>query len=446
MFSKNLLVPLAIAGGLLAQEPLTLPDAARLALQQNQSIAAADAGARSADARILAAKSGFLPKVNFSESWTRSDNPVFVFSSLLTQHQFTAANFALDPLNRPDFTNNFQSQLSADQPLYDAGKTARGIRLAMLGKDAAAEDVRRAKMDSVAGVARAYYSAQLFAAQWKVTELAQRSAEADLERAQARLAAGMATEVDVLSVKVHLAAIQEQQIRIGANLEVAQAALNDAIGLPLETPHRLTTALTVLAAPGAELAAVEESAASQRPEQRQAKIGKDAAELSMAEARSNLLPQVAMHAGFEAERQRFYDRGGANWLVAIGVRWNLFNGNADKARIEESRAAASKAAAEQKRAESAVRLEVRRAYADWKAAEHRIVSASATVTEAEESLRITQNRYGAGLSTISDVLRAEAALLDTRTRHLAAIHDQRLAAAMLELAAGNLNPDSEVLR
>jgi hypothetical protein len=36
-------------------------------------------------------------------------------------------------------------------------------------------------------------------------------------------------------------------------------------------------------------------------------------------------------------------------------------------------------------------------------------------------------------------------VLESRTRYLAAVHDQRIAAAMLELAAGRLSADSEVL-
>jgi len=36
-------------------------------------------------------------------------------------------------------------------------------------------------------------------------------------------------------------------------------------------------------------------------------------------------------------------------------------------------------------------------------------------------------------------------VLEARTRYLAAIHDQRIAAVMLELAAGRLNADSEAL-
>ena len=65
--------------------------------------------------------------------------------------------------------------------------------------------------------------------------------------------------------------------------------------------------------------------------------------------------------------------------------------------------------------------------------------------KAEESLRITQNRYEAAIANVTDLLRTETALLEARTRQLAAVHDQRIAAAMLELVSGTLTPDSAVL-
>jgi outer membrane protein TolC len=152
-----------------------------------------------------------------------------------------------------------------------------------------------------------------------------------------------------------------------------------------------------------------------------------------------------LHGAFEADRQQFYDRGGANWLVSMGLRWNLFNGLSDKARIEETKSLLRHSEADQERADSAIRLQVRRAYADLHAAQERIRVAEASVAEAEESLRITQNRYEAGISNVTDLLRTEAAVLEARTRHLAAVHDQRIAATMLEMAAGTLSADSEVL-
>jgi len=428
-----------------AQDPMSLKDAVRMALEKNQAVAASTATGKAAESRIAEARAGNLPKVNYSESWARSDNPVFVFSSLLTQHQFGEQNFQVGPLNRPDFLNNFQSQITADQALYDAGQTKHAVRSAELTKDFTREDGRRTQMEVIVGVIRSYYDALLGAEQFNVTSQAVRSAQADLERAQTVRSAGMSTDVDVLSIRVHSASVREQQILRAADLDVARAALNDALGLPLDTAHTLSTALAPLKLPEGLLADYEKNALSERPEARQVKLATSLAENRAAAAHSSLLPQVGVHAAFEADRQRFYDRGGANWLVSIGLRWNLFNGFGDKARIEESRFALRQKEAEQERAGSAIRLQVRRAYADLRAAAERIEVAKASVAEAEESLRITQNRYQSGMSDVTDLLRTETAVLEARTRHLVAIHDQRIAAAMLELAAGTLTVDSEVL-
>ena len=104
-----------------AQNALSLHDAVQTALAKNQSLAAAAAGVKGAQARVNQASSGYLPRLNYMESFARSDNPVFVFSTLLTEHRFGAENFAIGPLNRPDAANNFQSQVTVDQVVYDAG-------------------------------------------------------------------------------------------------------------------------------------------------------------------------------------------------------------------------------------------------------------------------------------------------------------------------------------
>jgi len=152
-----------------------------------------------------------------------------------------------------------------------------------------------------------------------------------------------------------------------------------------------------------------------------------------------------VHGAIEQDRQRITSRTGSNWLASVAVRWNLFNGFGDKARIEESGYLLRRSQAEEDRAGSAIRLEVRRAWANLRAAGQRIEVAQAAVAEAQESLRITQNRYTAGLSNVTDLLRNETAVLEAKTRYLAAISDQRVAAASLELAAGTLSAGSEVL-
>jgi outer membrane protein TolC len=440
---KSLLLALAVP--LLAQDSLSLREAARLALRENKAIAATNAGMRASAARIDEARAGKLPKLNYSESFSRSDNPVFVFSSLLTQHQFGVENFSIGPLNRPDSLNNFQSQLTVDQVLYDAGQTRNAVKSADLSRQMTGEEQRRTQMQVIAGVVRAYYGAVLAAESLKTAEQAFKSAEADLTRAESVRTAGMSTDVDVLSIRVHLAAVTEQRIQRAADLDVAKSALNDALGLPLDTGHVLSTALGPLDLPNLTLASLEKDASTTRPENRQIHLAADLAKTQVDSARSTMLPQVAFHAAFEADRQQFINKGGANWLASIGLRWNLFNGMADKARIEESSYLLERAHADEQRMGSAVRLEVRRAWADLGAAQQRIEVAKAAVAEAEESLRITQNRYESGMSNVTDLLRNETAVLESQTRYLAAVHDQRIAATMLDLAAGRLSPDSEVL-
>jgi outer membrane protein TolC len=92
-----------------------------------------------------------------------------------------------------------------------------------------------------------------------------------------------------------------------------------------------------------------------------------------------------------------------------------------------------------------VRLQVRGAWSNLKSARERLEVAAAAVALADENLRIIKNRYEAGLTNVTELLRSETALLETRVRRLAAVYDQRLAAAALEMAAGTLNADSNVL-
>lgn len=442
---RKTLLYFGLLAPLYGQEPLSLRDAVRVALDHNKSIEAAGAARQAAGARIQQAKSGWLPRLNYSETLTRSDNPVFVFSSLLTQHQFTEQNFALGALNQPNALNNFQSQLNLDQTIYDAGQLRSAMRSAQLIENVSGEDGRRTQQDVIAGVVRAYYGVVLSGETLAAAKEAVRSAEADLKRAEAVRAAGMSTDVDVLSIRVHMAAVTEQQITRGADLEVARAALNDVLGEPLETTYALTTALTQADVGDTSLEQFEHQAAEQRPEAREAKLATTLAETQAAAARSSLLPQVGLHAAIEQDRQQFAGRSGGNWLASISLRWNIFNGFGDKARIDEAKHLLRRSQAEADRAGSAIRLEVRRAWADLRAASQRIEVARAAIVEAQESLRITQNRYTAGLNNVTDLLRNETAVLEAKTRYLAAVNDQHVAAAMLEKATGTLSVNSEVL-
>jgi outer membrane protein TolC len=85
---------------------------------------------------------------------------------------------------------------------------------------------------------------------------------------------------------------------------------------------------------------------------------------------------------------------------------------------------------------------VREAYLNLTAAQQRVDVSRQAQSQAEESLRIIQNRYEAGLATITDLLQVESANTSTRKNYLNALFDYRLSYAALELATGELAPDS----
>ena len=431
------------APSLLAQEALTLRQAVNLALHSNPLVAAADAGEKEAEARIHQAHSGFLPRLQFSESIQRGNNPVFVFGSLLTQHQFSAENFAIDALNRPDALSNHQSQLIVEQVIFDARQTSRSVEAARFIRQMAGEDTRRSQSDITLNVLRAYFGVVLAEKNLEVARQSVDSARADLERAEFIYQSGRSTQADVLAVRVHLAAMQEERIRASNDVAVTRATLNDALGVSLDRTFELTTPLEPgTGEPDGTFEEYRHLAAEDRPEIRQADLAQSLARAEQQIAVAKYWPQVAFEGIVEADRQNVFGKGGVNWFAAVTLRWELWNGGETKARVEQARFAESRAEALRKHADSAIHLEVRKAYLDLSAAAQRVEVASAAAAEAEEAHRIIQNRHQAGLITVTELLRSEVALATARTRRLAAVYDHRIAIAALEHAAGTLAADS----
>jgi outer membrane protein TolC len=384
--------------------------------------------------------------LQFSESVRRGNNPVFVFSSLLTQHQFSEANFATGSLNRPDAMNNYRSQFTVEQVVFDARQTSRSVEAARFTRQMAGEATRRSHSEITLNVLRAYFGVTLAEKNLEVARQSVDSARADVRRAESIYQSGRSTQADVLAVRVHLVAMQEQQIRASNELAVARATLNDELGVSLDRTFELVTPLdSSVGAPEGTLEEYCRLAAERRPEMRQAELAQRLAGTEQQIAGAAYWPQVAFQATLEADTQNILSKGGANWLTAVTLHWNLWNGGETKARVEQARFAQARADALRKRADSAVHLEVVKAYLGLSAAAQRVEVASAAAGEAEEAHRIIQNRHQSGLTTVTELLRSETALAAARTRRLEAVYDHRIAAAALEHAAGKLAADSALV-
>jgi outer membrane protein TolC len=208
-----------------AQSPLSLSEAIARARAQNPDAGSATAAEVEAAERVTQARGGYFPRVDAAESWQRGNHPVFVFSSLLAQRQFTPADFALDALNHPAVTDNFRAAFSVEQSLFDRAISAN-VRAASIARDMAASGKRLVDHDLAAAVTDAFGSALVAAATARSAAATVETARADRELAGNRRDAGRVTDADVLQLDVYLARALEQQVQAASDERVARVRLN----------------------------------------------------------------------------------------------------------------------------------------------------------------------------------------------------------------------------
>jgi outer membrane protein len=432
----------AQTAGSSAPTPLSLEEAVKIALKNNPTIQEADAYADVARHGIAVAKAGYLPQVNFAEGFTRGNNPVYVFGSLLTQRQFTAANFALPFLNVPPPLDNFRTAFTASAPLYDFGRTSRRVTGARLGARSSLEASHRIRQEVIFEVIKAYLNGLLAREHVQVAQAAVKMTQADLSRAHARQEQGLAVPSDVLSAQAQLAQAQEDLIEAQNAVEIAQASLNVAMGLPEDASPHIAGKLAEATFQSQNLSNLQATALKVRPDYLQVLLGIRQAENGVKSAHGEFLPRIDLLGSWETDNQTFASRGGNNWTAGAMLTFNIFNGGARRAEVAQSRARERQVEAMRSRMESVVRLQVREAYLNLNAAHQRVEVSRDAANQAQESLRILRNRYEAGLVTIMDVLKAETMRTSAQNNHLNALYDYRLAYAALELATGEIAPDS----
>jgi outer membrane protein TolC len=417
------------------QALLTLEEAMTRAQAETVDARALASTIDEADARVQRAQSGFWPRVDLTETVQRGNNPVFAFSSLLSQRRFTATNFAIPSLNHPEPVTNTRTTIGIEQPVFDAGLTTLGTQAAKLGRDMAAVTREAGEQDLAFQAARAFVRVLQLEAAVRATNAAVAAAESDHQRARARRDVGLVTEADVLAVGVHLADMHQRQIAAGGDLTVARIQLAEAIGLPL-TDSPMLVRPTSRPVPADADTLVREALAS-HPQRRKADLHVQLADNARRIARAALLPTVGLHGGWEFNGATLGEQQ-SSWVVGAEVRINLFRGFADSARITEATHARVRATAEHERGMRRIQVDVRAALAQLAAARARQDAGSAALTQARESQRIIRDRYESGLATVTDVLRAAETTLDAESRATTAEMDVILQTVALDRALGRL--------
>jgi len=417
-------------------EQLTLTQAVEIALRTNPSMKVTAAGRRLADAQLQEARTGRWPSLKANETFTSSNNPVFVFGTLLEQGRFGPENFAIDSLNHPNAINNFRSALTLRLPLFDQRQTETRTAQARIAQQEADQQTEMAAQQLRFTVISTFYGLLLAQARLEVSEEAVRTAEADVKRARDIFESGLVVQSDLLAAEVQLSEFRQQQIQAKGDLVTAVAALNTAMGLPVDSLQQPLGQLIERSFPTQTVETLTEQALQDRPDYQRAVLSARASEVRSRGARGEWLPRVDAFVTAGASG-RYVAGGSGDYAAGASVTFNVFDAGR-KARIDQSRAAESIANAEQEQLANQIRFEVRRAYQQYVSARERMAVVARITAQATETLRMVQDRYHAGLTTITELLRAQTALVRARSDVLAARYDQYVGYANVLLAAGRL--------
>ncbi len=415
---------------------LNLETAVEKALANNPQTKISASRIKIAESKIKEAKSGRQPFVQFNQSVVRSNNPVFVFGSLLEQGRFSASNFGLNSLNNPKGLFNFRSLIGAQMHLFDQRQTSARIEQAVAGRNQAdllAESVRQQlRFD----VIKSFYGAVLNKELLRVSDEAVRSAEANRKKTKDMVDVGMTTDADFLAAEVELANAGQQKLEAESELATTIASLNLILGDEPELKRDLIGDLQEKYFPIDDQDELIRTALANRSDYLISELAIKNAQLQSKATKDLTLPRVDAFGNF-GYSSPYIANGSTDYTVGISLTYNLFDAGR-KARLEQATEAETLAASEKQVLANAISLGVVRAFQSYKTARAKIQVSIKSISQAGEALRIVQDRYKFGLTTFNEVIRSEAALVRAKHNLLTARYEYYVSYASVLLATGRL--------
>jgi outer membrane protein len=432
-------MPLA-AGTDVPAQPLTLGQAIAAALKENPQVVADQYEVAAAGFQETTARSGLLPQLNLSESFSRTNSPLWAFGTKLNQGVIETDDFNPDRLNAPDAINNFNTALSLTWNVYDGGQTWIGWRQAQQGRQAADLALQRSQQQIIAQAAKAYMGLLLAQANHDIIIQSLETAQAHFKLVQDRFRSGISVKSDVLRAQVRMADLEQQRLMAHSQVQVAQAMLHAVMGQP--DAGRIVTATDFEEGIALTQSLVQwvDRALEKRPDLKQLDIQEVIADKGVDRARAGHRPTLALQGSYELNSEAFSESAD-NYTVGAVLQMNLYSGQGISSRTAAAKAMAAKVRSLRKGFELRVRVETQRAFYQAQSTWQSIAVARGAVEQAQEGLRIVGNRYGNGLLTIVDLLDAQVALQQTRIQLFKALHNYKVARIELALAAGVIDKD-----
>ena len=431
--------------------PLTLEEALQLAEVNSPRLKAVASQVDQAKSSLRAAISAWYPTVDLSANGLPSyfksytyRNPDFVPGAT---NPFTGERVEGDP-------ETYGRELRADVNLQVSWDIIDPARVPQI---AAARDTYERARDSYLialrdlrlQAAEAYFQLQEADEGVRIGQASLRASLVSLRDARARFNAGVNTKLEVLEA--------ETQLARDRNLLTDRLASQDLsrrnLARELDLPQNITPTAATPASPlGLWEPSLQESiiaAYNYREELDQLildiSIGNSQANASLA-AVQPVLSFVNTTTSFRNEGQSGLNslsdidmddyRWGAQNTTALTARWRLFDGGRARAEYRRFKQASDESAYNFAFTRDGIRLEVEQSFINLRSAIQNIETTSSEVLSSRESLRLSQLRVQAGVSTQREVVDNQRDLTNAELRYAQAIREYNTSLAQLRRRTG----------
>ena len=411
--------------------PVSLDEAVSTAQRNLPSVIQARGSERTASASVRAAKGAYIPSVNLSGSTGRTaGSTINSFSGQLT------------PIGGNPWS--YSNGANLNLVLFDGGSRASEVRRTNATADAANATVISARFDAALQVKQQYYAA-LAARESEAAARAQlEQANQQLKASTARVNAGVATKSDSLRSAIQVGTAQLAVLTAQNDLRVANATLTRVMGSEtLVTANPADTAIVpVTNVSEADLLRIIPDAPSVLLSESNLAVSQAARRTQ----KTTYLPTISVGYGYSYSQSSGGFAGGNLFLpyggnpnrqsLTFNFSYALFNGFTRELNAVNASVAVDNAEAALRDARLTARSNLSSQLRSLNNANARISVQLQSIAAAEEDLRVQQQRYALGASTLLDLLTSQTALNTARQALIQARFDARIAKAQIESLVG----------
>jgi outer membrane protein TolC len=324
-------------------------------------------------------------------------------------------------------------------PLYTGGMIEGYAEQAQAYLRAARQGDVLARQQVIFDVLRAYEGVHTARAYQDVAQKGRLAAEDYVKTINSLLKGGVVVKSDLLSAQVHLEDVKVQQTQAENAVQQALDQLHLLLGMPLATPLEVAGSVEVRPLEG-KLADYQDEALKSNPGLAALRGQLDAAQAAVKVARAGKYPQAGLMARFDTNDPNLGFEANS-YTVGGQLSWQLFDGGVTNGAIQRAQGVRDELAAKLSRAENGIAYQVADAWRHADEAQRRVTARELAVSQSEEAQRLVEKRYANGVTTITELLAAQAQLDKARADLVAARYELKVQRANTRLATGRLQPD-----